>query len=879
MSKISDNDFDENAVHGQVETSSDDVATARRTKRRPRVGLRTLKSKIHKALVIAEKPSVAKDIARVLRATRKQDEALFNDEYVITSALGHLVELPMPEEMGSQFKRWTLANLPIIPEKFQLKPNERTKDRLHSLKKWMANREIVEIINACDAGREGELIFTYIYEICKCKKPFRRLWMTSMTTEGINSAFENLRTPEIMLPLQEAARCRSEADWLVGINGTRAITVRTAARKSVASVGRVQTPTLAMVVERERSIRNFESIPYWRILGKFAVKNGEYDSVLQLDERSHDTLGGYRDRISRKEKAESILENLRQVNLGTVTEKKKRTKQSPPRLYDLTTLQREANTRFHYSAASTLKIAQALYDQHKLITYPRTDSKALPEDYAPVCERTLQAMGEEYSPFVAKITQEYGIHPSDKKIFNNAEISDHFAIIPTPQIAGKLNEEESRIYDMIVRRFIAIFFPQAEYDVTSRTTKVDGYTFTCEGKVLAEVGWLAVYDKKQEDSKQKETLPAIEDGDGDPPQAKVVSVEVCEEQTRPPAHYTEATLLSAMETAGRLVDDEDLALAMKDKGIGTPATRAQIIDNLIGTGYMERSDQRDRAILVTAKAERLIDFLNVAGIEILKNPSMTGEWEFKLREIEHGRFSRTAFMEEVTKLTKFITEKIKNFSETDAHNCQESCIYSPLDGKPLLESFRAYHTADRALTIAKVIGGKELNPEEVIELIRTGRIGPFEDFRSRAGKPFKASIVIEAGRTKLEFDGMSAEALERIRQALTESDSSQILCDCPMGCGGKVYVTDQGYLCENLQNQACTFRMSRMLLGHELTIDEFSSLIQQGKTPLIDNFISNRTGRYFSAYVSFGKEGRIEFEFPPRPVKKKVDAAVVKDEE
>ncbi|MDR0428552.1 MAG: DNA topoisomerase 3 [Puniceicoccales bacterium] len=856
---------------GSVDIQENEKVHKRRAKREPRVGPRHPKSRGLKTLIIAEKPSVARDIANVLHATRKQDEAFFNDEYVITSALGHLVGLPMPEEMSSSYKRWTMQSLPIIPEKFQLKPNERTKDRLQSLKKWLCSREIGEVINACDSGREGELIFTYIYEICKCKKPYQRLWMTSMTTEGIHSAFENLRSAESMLPLQEAARCRSEADWLIGINGTRAMTVRTSSGKSIVSVGRVQTPTLAMVVERERNIRNFTPVPYWRILGHFQISEGVYDGVLQLDERSHDTLGGHREHIAKKEKADVILKGLEGMSQGIISEKKKRTKQSPPRLYDLTSLQKEANNRFHYSAASTLKIAQMLYEQHKLITYPRTDSKVLPEDYGPVCEQVLMAIGEDYRTFAEKVLKKYKIRTSDKKIFNNGEVTDHFAIIPTPQRAGTLNEEESRIYDMIVRRFIAVFFPQAEYDVTTRSTKVGNCTFLSEGKVLVETGWLEVYDKKQEEAKEKWVLPAICTKDGTPPMALVSSLELSEEQTRAPAHYTEATLLSAMEMAGKLVDDEELSAAMKDKGLGTPATRAQIIDNLIATGYMERGEQRDRSLLATAKAERLIDFLSAMEIEILKNSSMTGEWEFKLKEIEHRRFSRAKFMEEITALTKTIIENIKNFDEMDAYHCQESYVYSPIDGKPLLESFRAYHTSDKSVTISKNIGGKELTKEEVVELLLKGRIGPFDNFRSRAGKPFKACIVIEAGRAKLEFEGMSAETLERMRQAIAASDSSQILCECPLGCGGKVYVTDQGYLCENLSTQLCSFRMSRTLLGHELTIDEFSSLMKEGKTPLIDNFISNRTGRYFSAYVSFNKEGRIEFEFPPRPAKKRAE--------
>jgi DNA topoisomerase-3 len=808
-----------------------------------------------RTLVIGEKPSVARDIARVLEADTKDGDVYIGADYVVTSALGHLVSLPMPEDIDASLRRWSLQTLPIVPEKFNLKPGEGSEKRLQMLKKWLSAAEIGEVINACDAGREGELICTYSYELCKCKKPYRRLWMVSMTTEGIRSAFGSLRPADSMVPLQDAARCRSEADWLVGINGTRAVTARTSGRgRDVSTVGRVQTPTLTLVVERDRAIRNFVPEAYWRIVGHFAVGNGAYEGVFS------DGKGG--DRIFSQDQAERIFAATRQIFHGIVTDKKKRTKQSPPRLYDLTTLQREANTRFHYSAASTLKIAQALYEQHKLITYPRTDSKALPEDYGETCRKTLEILGEPYEPLAQKILKGGWIRPSDKKIFNNKDVSDHFAIIPTPQKSRQLRDDEARVYDMIVRRFIAVFFPQAEFDVTQRVTELENYPFLSEGKVLAIAGYLEVYDRSAEESRGM--LPALCPADGEPPRAKVDEINLSEEETRPPAHYTEATLLSAMETAGKFVEDEELAAAMKDRGLGTPATRAQILENLIGTGYLIRSEQRDRSLLSTPKAERLLNFLSAAKIEALKDPAMTGEWEFKLREMEQGRFTREKFMDEIVELTRSMTESIKTFDEMDASCSSTSHLLSPVDGAPLIETFRSYCTADKSIAIAKVIGGRELADDEILELIKTGRIGPFENFQARSGRPFKASIVIEGGKAKLEFEQSDGEQSDQLKRALEDMTHSQAICDCPLGCGGKVYVTDAGYLCENLKDKKCSFRLSKALLSHDLTVEEVLSLIQTGKTPLIENFVSKRTQKRFSAFLALEKNGRVGFSFPPR---------------
>ena len=597
-----------------------------------------------KTLIIAEKPSVASDIAKALGGIPKIDDRFENEEYVVSSAVGHLVELFMPEDIDPKLKRWALQSLPIIPEKFDLKPIEKTQKKFQDLKRLLGRSDIQNVVNACDAGREGELIFAYLYELAKCKKPIQRLWMMSMTSEGIRDAFSKMRSAEQMMPLQEAARCRSESDWLIGINGTRALTTRMYGGRigNVATVGRVQTPTLAMVVAREKAIRDFKPRAFWRIEGNFKIHAGEYRGVLQKKDwkKNNDE----HDRIDRhwdKNEVDLLIEKLADAPQALVTEEKKRSKQASPRLYDLTTLQREANNRFGFPAGRTLQIAQGLYEKHKVLTYPRTDSRALPEDYLQTCHDTLRSLAGGLQKPAEQVLSNDWLR-LDKRIFNNKEVSDHFAIIPTPQVPKNLTEEEVKIYDMVARRFIAVFYPPAEFDVTTRFSLVEDATFKTEGKVLVKPGWMEVYGKEAVD---EQSLPALSPADGNPPKAEVLGLETIEEATKPPPRYTEATLLSAMEGAGKLVEDEELADAMKEKGLGTPATRAQIMDHLIREKYMERVQ---RELHPTVKAENLIEFLEATQVEFLTSPTMTGQWEFKLSEIQAGRFTRLAFMKEIT---------------------------------------------------------------------------------------------------------------------------------------------------------------------------------------------------------------------------------------
>ena len=817
-----------------------------------------------KKLIIAEKPSVAADIAKVLGKAKKFEEYYENDDYVISSALGHLVELNMPADIDKKYARWSLSNLPIIPSKFKLKPIEKTKKKLQSLKQLMSRKDIDGVINACDAGREGELIFTYIYEIVKCKLPRQRLWVSSMTPSAIREAFENLKSQEQMEPLQDAARCRSESDWLVGINGTRAITSRMygSRGKHLASVGRVQTPTLSMIVSREREIEGFKSRPYWKVVAKFDIANGPYEGVYQrLDYKASEKNPlDKADRIWQHSDAELVLNAVRSIGVGEASDKRTLSKQVAPRLYDLTSLQREANNKYSFSAGRTLSIAQALYEKHKMITYPRTDSRALPEDYRNVVANTLSVLGEPYSRYAKIALDGDYVAKAGKRIFDNKQVSDHFALIPTEITGKKLNEDEQKIYDMITRRFIAAFFPEAQYDVTVRTTVVGPHVFKTEGKVLRVSGWLDVYEKSNSDTP---SLPPLV---SEPESAKLAGAKLKEEATKPPARYTEATLLSAMEGAGKLIDDEELAEVMSDKGLGTPATRAQIIETLIAHKFVERNR---RELVPTARADSLIRFLEVLSIDALTSPATTGEWEQKLRLIERSEMSREDFMNGIEKMTAEIVDKARNFAE-DSVEAKITDIPSPIDGTMLVETFRSYRSADGKFIIYNTIGNRQITKEEVRELVTKGKVGPLDGFKSKLGKPYSATLRLDENyAVRFQF-GDSPNETARPAEDLSEAPvvgrcpkSAMGLCSCK---DGELVATPTSYVCRSPSNsdKKCSFRLGKVMLSHTITQADLDGLINTGKTPMIDDFISKRTKKKFSAVLALDPAGSIKFEFAPR---------------
>ncbi|AOS45776.1 DNA topoisomerase 3 [Lacunisphaera limnophila] len=826
-----------------------------------------------KCLIIAEKPSVAADLARALGKIPKKGDHYESDEYVISSAVGHLVGLQMPEDIDKKkYGFWRLETLPIIPDEFELQPLPEGKERFAQLKKLLARKDVTSVINACDAGREGELIFTYIYQLTKCKKPFQRLWMSSMTNEGINEAFKSLRSAEQMQGLADAARCRSESDWLIGINGTRALTKRMFGSRAgnVASVGRVQTPTLAIVYNRELEIRNFIPRGFWRITARFGIAKGEYEGVYQRpDFRKSDDEHDRIDRIWQQAKAEAILAVCTGQPVASVTEEKKGSTSAPPRLYDLTTLQREANSRFGFPAKRTLQIAQALYERHKMITYPRTDSRALPEDYIPLVRQTLANLHGELKVHAARVLESGWVQPN-KRIFNNAQVSDHFAIIPTQHEAKNLDEAEAKLFDMIARRFVATFHPVAEFDITTRTSTVAGHAFKTEGKVLTAPGWLAVYGKNavDDDSPDSKALPAL--SAEDKAKAATLAATLHTETTKPPPRYSESTLLSAMEGAGKLVDDEAMAEAMKERGLGTPATRADTIEGLINQKYIDRAQ---RELIPTTKAEQLFQFLSAVKVDNLTSPTMTGEWEYHLREMEHGKYSRETFMAEIVKETKGIVERVKGFEEDDSV-ARTTDIISPTDNKPMKETLRGYKSQDGELMVYKIVGGRRMEEPEVKQLVETRTVGPLDGFisnktRNRFSAVLKLAVVEETKKDKAtkqdvttkkwktEFDFGDKVDIATLTPLWTDAKTGAELCE-----SGSSYILREKKTDGTWEQ---TFRIGRIMCQKPILAEQVIKLVGEGKTDLIENFISKK-GRPFSAFLK--KEGgKFSWEFPPRAAK------------
>ncbi len=821
-----------------------------------------------KTLIIAEKPSVAADIARALGKVPKHGDYFENDQYVVASAVGHVVELLMPEDIDKKkYGFWRLETLPIIPEKFELKPSEDSKGKFATLKKLIARKDIDEVVNACDAGREGELIFTYLCQLAKNKHPVKRLWLQSMTPQAIRDGFQRLRDGAEMQGLADAARSRSESDWLIGINGTRAITKRMFGSRAgnVASVGRVQTPTLAMVYARELEIRNFNPRDYWRITGKFEIAKGTYEGVFQRpDFKKNDDEHDRIDRLWDREAAESVVAACQGQPMAAVSEEKKSSTQIAPRLYDLTTLQREANGRFGFSAKRTLQIAQALYEKHKMLTYPRTDSRALPEDYLPVVRQTLGNLGGPLQAHAQKVLENDWVK-FNKRIFNNAQISDHFAIIPTTSEAKNLDDAEAKIFDMVARRFVAVFYPVAEFDITTRLSQVATHKFKTEGKVLTAAGWLEVYGRTtvEEDSEKGKALPAMSAEDKD--QAKTREVTLHSEATKPPPRYTEATLLSAMETAGKFVADEEAKEALKERGLGTPATRADTIDGLIYQKYMDR---QQRELVPTAKAEQLIEFLTAVKATDITSPAMTGEWEHQLRLMEQGKFPREKFMAEIVEETKGIVERVKGFEEDDSV-ARVTDMISPTDGKPLRETLRGYKSEDGEFMIYKVIGGRKMSEEEVRELVTNGSVGPLDGFisaKTRASFPAKLKLAKDetTGKWKAEYDFGEKADVGAMEPFWTDPATGAQLCE-----SGSNYVLRE----REGEEWKQAFRVGRLMCKKEIPRETAVQLAEKGKTELIKGFISKK-GRPFDAFL-VRQGARIAWEFPPREAKKDKDGKPV----
>lgn len=814
-----------------------------------------------KQLIIAEKPSVAQDIARALATAgekfTREGDYYESEHYVLSSAIGHLLELAVPEEYEVKRGKWSFAHLPVIPPRFTLQPIEKTAERLKLLMRLAKRKDVVALINACDAGREGELIFRYIVQYAKLEKPIRRLWLQSMTPQAIKDGFAHLRSDAEMLPLADAARCRSEADWLIGINGTRAMTAFNSQEGGFykTTVGRVQTPTLAILVEREKAIRAFKPRDYWEVEAEFQAVAGTYRGKW-FDEqfRKSDDEAARPERLWEVEKAEALRRKCL-GKPGTVSEEATPKTEACPLLYDLTSLQRDANGRFGFSARNTLSLAQALYEKHKVLTYPRTDSRYLPEDMIGAVKETLTALtASPLGKHAQTVLTSGWVHPN-KRIFNNAKVSDHFAIIPTGVLPKHLTEAEQKLYDLVVKRFIAIFFPSAEYLVTTRITRVEGEPFKTVGKVLVTPGWLTVYGKEAQGDEENPDLPPLAKDE----RVWTNDVEVKPNQTKPPARFTEATLLSAMEGAGKLVEDEELRAAMAERGLGTPATRAAIIEGLIQEDYVHRNG---RELQPTAKAFNLLFALEQLKVDEIRSPELTGLWEWKLREMEHGRLKREEFMAHIVDQTREMVERIKN---GELHDADFGALTSPCPkcGGRLHETYRFFKCDQCDYRLWKVLAGRQWEPEEIETLLKDGQIGPLSGFRSKQGRAFSAVIQLDEDFAPKFVFGNATEAEEQI-----DFSDQEPLGACPK-CGARVFEQPMAYVCERSVGAAktCDFRSGKVILQQEISRAEMQKLLTTGKTSLLKGFVSNRTKKKFSAYLVLDAPGKVGFEFEKRAAK------------
>ena len=755
-----------------------------------------------KTLVIAEKPSVGRDLARVLPgAFTKSEGFLEGPDHVITWAVGHLVQLAEPDEYDDRFKKWRMADLPIVPERFKLViRDERSKKQMNVITRLLGREDISDVVNACDAGREGELIFAYLYEKSGSRKPVQRLWLNSMTAGAIRDAFERLRPGEELATLEAAARSRSEADWIVGMNATRAATIRLrSAFDGAVSLGRVQTPTLAILARREQEIRDFVPEPYW-------VVDASFDPVAEPEGREYDGRYylGANPRLKSAEEAEAVVEAVRdQVGEITKLEKSER-KERPPLLYDLTRLQSDASSRYGFTLRRTLAAAQRLYEEHTAITYPRTSSRYLPSDMIGEIKPIARLVGErrEYAEG-ARYVLGLDVLPLGR-VVNNAKVTDHHAIIPTraeSHPVDKMSEDDRKVYDLVVRRFLAAFHPEAVLENTrvettvgtagSRTALLQpdveggrtpsglpqsggGHVFRTRGKRILVPGWRAVYgetadveDRQDDDEDREQQLPRLERGE----RSAVTAVASEAKETKPPRRYTDGSLVTLMETAGKLVDDEELREAMKESGIGTPATRAAIIERLIAVGYVERDG---RALVVTEKGLNVIRLL---GEHALTSPGLTGQWEARLAKIETGEDSREAFMGDIVKFTEStvgeLDEKLKGVRIPRAN--LGPC---PVCGRDIIENRKGYSCWSRddpgcGFVIWKSKAGKNLPVSVARELIKTGRTQqPVTGFKGRSGKSFRARLALqqsEEGKWRAEFD--EPWAREGAKPPETEADA------------------------------------------------------------------------------------------------------------
>jgi len=873
---------------------------------------------VAKSLVITEKPSVARDIVAVLGGFTEHDGFWESDTYVVTFSVGHIVELLSPEDVDPLYKRWTLDTLPILPGEFKLKQKAGQSERIRTIKKLLARDDVESVVNACDAGREGELIFREILEYLECHKPTKRLWLQSMTANSIRAGFNSLVDGSQYDGLGAAASCRSKSDWLIGMNATRALTRRLKGRKEKTawSAGRVQTPTLAIVVDRELEILAHVPKPYWQLQARFQATDHEYLgtwfdadwSAPEGEEREQRD-----DRIFENARANALVEQT-SGQPAAAGETRKPSRETAPPLFDLTSLQREGNRRFGWSARRTLNAAQRCYEAHKLLTYPRTDSRCLPNDYRATVDEVVRSFSEA-GPFQAEAghLREQGLE-NVERTFDDAKVSDHFAIIPTGKIPdANLSGDDERLFDLVARRFLANFYEAAVWNRVERVTEVAGQKFRSRSRTLDEPGWRAVLGQvEQEEQALPPLVPGSTEAGGVGVQA--LGVELVAERTKPPARITEARLLSLMESAGKDIEDEDIARAISEKGIGTPATRADVIENLIAKSYLVRAG---KSLRPTVKGIRLVDVLRRIHIDRLASPALTGELEYDLRQVEHGAMRAEQFMDEIVEYTRQITDIAKNFQYEDLYPDEMPLGSCPLCSRPVFERSWFYRCLevpgvsdddDCTLRIWKDKSGRYMDHQTVRTLLEKGETEEIEGFAARDGRTYSARLTLEDGVVVLH--PVAGSASERVAESPEYEIDEEPLGPCPMGCGSQVVETPTHFQCQaGIAKQAenegrardyeaahtedgkrrkrykvpdedkpCGFLVPRTVCKREITRDEALKILgPEKKTDLLTDFTS-RFGRPFSAMLFLKENGRHGFEFAPRVPRGKASAAAAEGE-
>jgi len=862
-----------------------------------------------KSLVITEKPSVARDIVAALGGFTEHDGYWESDDYVVTFSVGHIVELLSPEDVDPQYKRWTLDTLPILPGEFKLKQKQGQSERIRTIKKLLARKDVDGVVNACDAGREGELIFREILEYLESDKPTRRLWLQSMTQDAIRNGFRTLVDGAQYDGLGAAASCRSRSDWLIGMNATRALTRRLKGRKEKTawSAGRVQTPTLAIVVDRELEVLAHVPRPYWQLNAKFQVDGLEYlgtwfDPSFSAPEGEERELRD--DRIFDHERANRLLEKVT-GKPGAAAETRKPSRETAPPLFDLTSLQREGNRRFGWSARRTLNAAQRCYEAHKLLTYPRTDSRCLPNDYRAGVDEILRTFSAD-GPFQAEAGAlvEHGLE-NVERTFDDTKVSDHFAIIPTGKLPDPgLSGDDARLYDLVARRFLANFHPAAVWTRVERTTVVEGESFRSRARTLDEPGWRAVIGQTEQEDQALPPLVAGQD-EAEGVAVRTHDVELAAEKTKPLARITEARLLSLMESAGQDIEDEEIAAAISEKGIGTPATRADVIENLIAKGYLVRAG---KSLRPTVKGIRLVDVLRRIKIDRLASAALTGELEYDLRRVERRSMTAQQFMDEIVDYTKQIVDIAVSFQYEDLYPDEESLGKCPLCSRPVFERSWFYRClevpgateeTDCRFRIWKDKSGRYMDRQTVKILLEKGETDELEGFAARDGRTYNARLTLEDGEVVIH--GVAGSAGERVTEAVEYEVDDEPLGPCPMGCGSQVVETPTHFQCqagiaktaENLEkarafeatqpkdakrrkrykvpdeDKPCPFLLPRTVCKREITRDEALQFIGANKkTELLTDFTS-RFGRPFSAMLFLKENGRHGFEFQPRQKREK----------